>query len=178
MALTPHNIKNQEFNKSVRGFDKEEVSAFLEKVSDEFEALLDENSGLKAEIEKNKDLIEEYKKIEQNLKDTLLNATESSTKAVESAKKQTSLIVKEAEHKAKQIISVARDEAERVKNSLITLKERRDLMIAKLKAMVDSQKDLYSEYLSESDSQSVPGKPSDEKLKPNTDVDDILEKLL
>ncbi|KAB2842088.1 MAG: DivIVA domain-containing protein, partial [Melioribacteraceae bacterium] len=39
MKYTPFSIKNQEFNKSVRGFDKEEVHAFLEKLAEEFERL-------------------------------------------------------------------------------------------------------------------------------------------
>ncbi len=40
MKFSPLSIKKQDFSRSVRGFDKEEVQAFLEKLADEFEDLL------------------------------------------------------------------------------------------------------------------------------------------
>ncbi len=37
MRFTPFSIKAQEFNKSVRGYDKDEVRAYLDTLSNEFE---------------------------------------------------------------------------------------------------------------------------------------------
>ena len=41
MKFTPFSIKNQEFSRAVRGYDKEEVRAYLEKLSDEVERRTD-----------------------------------------------------------------------------------------------------------------------------------------
>ena len=64
MIFTSDGIKKQEFNKSFRGFDKEEVQAFLEKLSAEFETLVNENEAIKNEIEETKQQLEKYLVIE------------------------------------------------------------------------------------------------------------------
>jgi cell division initiation protein len=65
MKFSPFNIKNQEFNKALRGYDKDEVQLFLEKLSDEFEKINSENDSLKKELEKATSRINEYKRIEK-----------------------------------------------------------------------------------------------------------------
>ena len=50
MKLSPENIKKQEFKNSFRGFDKEEVQAFLEKLADDVDELQKENEELKNRV--------------------------------------------------------------------------------------------------------------------------------
>lgn len=180
MKYTPFSIKNQEFNKSVRGFDKEEVHAFLEKLADEFERLQYDNEKLQKLNEELNEQIHEFRKIEKNLQSTLINAHESSSKAVESAKKQTQLILKEGELKAAQIIDNAKTEAENIRNSVLKLKEEKKLLIARLKTMVESQTSLLDiEIQDEEDITPAETKPKPVKKKDSEiNVDDILEKLL
>ncbi len=47
MKVSPLNIKKQEFTRAMRGYDKEEVEAYLDKLADEFELLQKENDSLK-----------------------------------------------------------------------------------------------------------------------------------
>ena len=91
MKVSPLSIKKQEFNKSLRGYDKEEVQAYLEKLSDEFEMIQKENDSLKKELENANEKLAEFRKIEKNLQNTLLKAQESSSKSIESTKKQAGL---------------------------------------------------------------------------------------
>jgi len=51
MKVSPLSIKKQEFNKTMRGYDRDEVQAFLDKLAGEFEALQKENDSLKKELE-------------------------------------------------------------------------------------------------------------------------------
>lgn len=182
MKYTPHSIKNQEFNRSVRGYDKEEVEAFLEKLSDQFEDLLEQNENLTKELEQLNKRIKEYQRIEKNLQETLLNAQESSSKAVDSAKKQTAMILKEAELKAAQIIDRANEEAEIIRNAVANLREEKKLLVARLKALIDVQSEVL---LRNVEQQTVFTKPQHTEVKKeikksseNINVDDILEKLL
>ncbi len=108
MKFTPFGIKTQEFSRTVRGFDRDEVKVFLERLSDEFEKLQNENETLKKESERLEEQIREYKRIEKSLQQAMLNQTESTSKTVESAKKQTALMIKEAELKSLQIIENAK----------------------------------------------------------------------
>ncbi len=182
MKFTPFGIKNQEFNRTVRGFDRDEVKAFLEKLSDEFEILQNENEKLKAEIEHQEDQLKEFKRIEKSLQQAMLNQTESTSKTVESAKKQTALMIKEAELKSLQIIEKAKETANSIRDSVLRLREEKKLLIARLKAMLDTQ----SSFL-EMNMQNIETRPKKkEVIKERTDqddqteinVDDILEKLL
>lgn len=177
MKFTPFSIKAQEFNKSVRGYDKDEVKAFLEALSNEFERLQNENDKVNSKLEIYVDEITEFKKLEKTLQATLVNAQESSSKAVESAKKQNQLIVKEAEIKAQQLIEKAKEEADIIRTSVLNLKEEKNLLIAKLKAIIESQAGLIdmTSNVIEPGSSAVAKKENGES---EIDVDDILEKLL
>ena len=73
MIFTPNSIKKQEFNKSLRGFDKEEVQAFLEKLSVEFETLFTENEAIKKELEETKQQLEMFLEIENKIQQTLID---------------------------------------------------------------------------------------------------------
>ena len=61
-------IKKQEFSKSVRGYNRDEVLAFLDKLSDEFETLQQENEQLKRDIQRLKVLEIELEKRERTLR--------------------------------------------------------------------------------------------------------------
>ncbi|MFH1194625.1 MAG: DivIVA domain-containing protein [bacterium] len=177
MKFTPLNIKNQEFNKSVRGFDRDEVKAFLEKISDEFAKLQSENDKYNQELEDLREQNKEFKKIEKNLQDTLLNAHESSNKAVDSAKKQTALLYKEAELKSAQIIEKAKEDASAIRESVLKLREEKNLLIARLKAMIESQANLLEvafEYGVDFKKEIKPQRRTPKSIN----TDDILEKLL
>ena len=177
MRISPLNIKNQEFNKSLRGYDKEEVHDFLDKLAGEYEEVVRENELFRKELEEARIQLAEFKRIEKNLQETLLRAQESSAKAVESAKKQTALMVKEAEIKSEQMIEKARAEAEHIRSSLVKLKEERELIIAKLKSIIASQSTLLEmSFNKKEESRETPKEERAENF--NIDINDIVDKLL
>ena len=49
--LTPENIQNQQFHVRFRGFDVDEVDAFLEKVAEHYLLLSQENEKMAAELD-------------------------------------------------------------------------------------------------------------------------------
>ena len=180
MKVSPLSIKKQEFNKSVRGFDKDEVRAFLEKLADEFEILQKENESLKHELEQSNIRLTEFRKIEKNLQETLLKAQESSSKSIESTKKQSSLMIKEAEIKASQILEKARESANDIRNAVISLREERDLIVAKLRAIINSQANLLEIKVEEAgkEEEVIVKKIERHTKKVEIDVNDIVNKLL
>ncbi len=178
MKVSPISIKKQEFNKSLRGYDTEEVQAFLEKLADEFDELQKENDSIKEELENANIHLVEFRRIEKNLQDTLLKAQESSSKAIDSAKKQTGLMVKEAEIKANQILEKARENANEIRDSVIKLREERDLLLSKLKAMIDSQAHLFEVKVKDAGAENPVMKKPEQSKKVDIDVDDIVNKIL
>jgi len=178
MKISPVSIKRQEFAKKMRGYDPEEVQAFLEKLADDVDELLKENEQLHQQVETLNANLNEFKKIEKNLQDTLLKAQESSTKTIESTKKQASLIVKEAELKAAQTIEKARENANEIRNAVIQLREEKDLIIAKLKAIINSQAHLLEMKVEDAGEERKAPRKEEPTQKLDIDLDDIVDKLL
>jgi cell division initiation protein len=171
-------IRQQEFEKKMRGYNPDEVKSFLKRLADEFDELVKENESLKAELESANEQINEYKKIEKNLQDTLLKAQDSSTKSLEAAKKQYALMIKEAELKASQIVDKARENADEIRNALVNLREEKDLIVAKLKAIVTTQSNLLELKVNNAADEKSSGKKIEESKKMDIDINDILNKIL
>lgn len=178
MKLSPLLIKKQEFAKSMRGYDVEEVQSFLENVSSRFEDLIAENEELDLEVQRLNEKLNEFQKIEKNLQDNLIQTQESSARTLESTKKQSGLLIKEAEVKASQMIENARKNANEIRNAVMALREEKDLIIAKLKAMVSTQATLLEGKVKEAGEEKLKPKKQDSKEKLDIDVDGIVDKLL
>ena len=178
MKLSPLFIKKQEFEKSMRGYNVDEVQAFLDKISSEMEELINENEKLEQEVAELNHKVEEFQKIEKNLQDTLIKTQETSAQAIESSRKQAALIVKESEIKANQIIQNAEDIANEMRNAVIVLREEKDLIIARLKAIVSTQSNLLEGKVKEAGEEPKKPKVQDEPERLDIDVDGIVDKLL
>jgi cell division initiation protein len=178
MKISPIEIRQQEFTKKMRGYDPDEVQSFLETLADEIQKLNEDNESLTSEVESLTEQINEYKKIEKNLQDTLLNAQESSAKSMEATKKQASLMIREAELKASQIIEKARESTNDIRNAVVNLREEKDLILAKLKAIVSSQANLLELKVERAGDEKTKGKKIEESNKMDIDINDILDKIL
>ena len=181
MKITPIDIKTQSFTRSLRGYDAEEVKAFLEKLAVEVEKLINENETLTDEINELKASLDGYKKIEKDFQTKLLKTQDSSTKSIETAKEQTGMMLKEAELKAAHIIEKAKQDANEIRDSVNNLREERDLIISKLKAIVNTQSTLLEGKVKKIDQeQQETEKTKQQQMKDDfdVDVDDIVNKLL
>ena len=178
MKISPIEIRQQEFSKKMRGYDPDEVQNFLESLAEELDKLNLENESLKSEVQSLTDQVNEFKKIEKNLQDTLLKAQENSTKSMEATKKQTSLMIKEAELKASQIIEKARESTNDIRNAVINLREEKDLILAKLKAIVSSQANLLELKVERAGDEKTAEKKIEQSNKMDIDINDILNKIL
>jgi cell division initiation protein len=178
MKISPIEIRQQEFTKKMRGYDPDEVQNFLESLSEELDKLNDDNEYLKNEVQSLTDQVNEFKKIEKNLQDTLLSAQESSAKSMEATKKQTGLMIREAELKASQIIEKARESTNDIRNAVVNLREEKDLILAKLKAIVSSQANLLELKVERAGDEKTTGKKIEQSNKMDIDINDILNKIL
>lgn len=178
MKLSPLFIKKQEFEKSMRGYNVEEVQAFLNKISSDMEELINENEALEQEVAALNNKVVEFQKIEKNLQDTLIKTQETSAEVVDSAKKHSALIIKEAEIKASQIVQNAEDISNEMRKAVITLREEKDLIIARLKVIVGTQSNLLEGKVKDAGEERKKAKVQNEAEKLDIDVDGIVNKLL
>ncbi|MCR5175965.1 MAG: DivIVA domain-containing protein [Anaerovibrio sp.] len=111
--LTPVDIHNQEFSRSFRGYDMEEIDDFLDQVVNDYEKLYRENNQLKKEIELNAKEITQYHQLEKNLQDTLLVAQRTADEVTSTANARAEEIKKAAQQTSDNIIQAAEIEAKR-----------------------------------------------------------------
>ena len=178
MKLSPLMIKKQEFEKSMRGYNVEEVQQFLNKISSKMEELIGKNEELEDEVKKLKLQIEKLQKSEKELRDDIQKTKETSAQALESAKKQSALIIKEAEVKASQMIQHAEEKVNALQNAVMTLREEKDMIIARLRAIVSTQSNLLEGKVKDAGEEPKKPKAQDKAEKLDIDLDGIVDKLL
>lgn len=178
MIFTPDSLKRQEFSKSFRGFDKDEVRAFLEKLSYEFNTILAENETIKKDLELTNQQLEKFLQDENKIQESLLEAKETANKLIEEAQHKAGEILRLAEEKSAELIQSSREEADKLKSSIIKLREEKEIIIAKLKSIVGYQTHLFETKLGES-SEEIESPPKIEPKKGiEIKVDEIVNKLI
>ena len=105
--LTPVDIHNQEFKRSFRGYDIDEIDDFLDQVVNDYEKLFRENSQLKKEIELNEKALTQYHQLEKNLQDTLLVAQRTADEVTNTANTRSEEIRAAAKQASDNIIRAA-----------------------------------------------------------------------
>lgn len=138
MRITPLDVRKQEFRRTMRGLDSDEVYAFLATVADEYEAVLNDNKALRERLLELDDKVQEYKAIERTLRDTLLTAERVTVESKDNARREASLIVKEAQLEAERALRNITSEASRLRQEVQRLRSQRDAYIAKMRVVAES----------------------------------------
>ena len=146
MRLTALDIKKQEFSKAFRGFDKLEVSAFLEIVAEEFEQLLGLNEGQKEKIKELEKSLENYKKMEESWQNTLVTVQKSLDEAKMAVQKESQLILREAQLQKEQILKEAEKEVYSLRQKIARLQELKQEFLTHFKAFLDNQDNVLDNF--------------------------------
>jgi cell division initiation protein len=130
MKITPADILNQKFGISFRGYDRDEVDAFLDLIAKDMEDLLRENSFLKDEIEKLNAEVARLREMEETIKDTIISAQKMAETFKENARKESENIIDAARLQAEKIcfeatkeVAETKAELQKLQSKLIELKE-------------------------------------------------------
>jgi cell division initiation protein len=137
MKITPQDIHQQEFRTSMRGYDKDEVDAFLQMVADEMETLIRDNTRLKDNVKELEAKMGEYIKMERKLEETLLTAQKVTDQLKENADREAKLIIDEAKMEADNILNNTRGELSRIREDITRLETTRDELISQMKALIE-----------------------------------------
>lgn len=137
MKILPMDIQRQSFGqKFLRGFDPEEVRAYLAIVAEEVAALQGERDRLDQEVQNLKGLLDEHRQREVILKNTLLTAQRVSEEIKENARKQAENVVKEAEMQGDKLLELAQNRAHEVERSILDLRGWRSSLRTDIRAFV------------------------------------------
>jgi len=138
MRITPLDIQQKQFPMKLRGFDVEEVYAFLEVIREEMEDLLRENANLKENIQRLDNQMKEYRDMETTLRETLLTAQQMVEDYKMNARKEAELVVKEAELRAESLLNEAQEKVIKIHEDIVDLKGIRRHFKEEVKRLVES----------------------------------------
>jgi len=138
MNVTPLDLRQQQFRTTMRGYDRDEVTAFLAEVSSDYEVALTEADKLRQEVARLEGLLNEHREHERNLRNTLLTAQRLSDEVKEAAAKQADAIVREAEGRAELILDKAQARVEDVHREIDGLRLKRREVENSVESLISS----------------------------------------
>lgn len=138
MKLTPLDIHHKEFGHSLRGYNEEQVDAFLDEVADEFERLFKENIDLSEKLEAAAARVNEFEMQRHTINNTLMAAQRSADEIVAKAQSDGDAVVRDAELKAKEIIHNALSKKQQVAAELVRIKQAEEEFRARYKTLLES----------------------------------------
>ncbi|WP_421773340.1 DivIVA domain-containing protein [Gracilimonas sp.] len=163
MKLTPLEIKQQTFEKGLRGYDTADVQAFLTLVSNEFEHLINKNKELEQQIDKLTERVKHYERVEDALHETLQTAKESMEQKVSGAKQEAKNTLEKAEMEADAIIKEANHNRQQIRQSILRLLDRREEIINGITSYLENAKKSVEQF--SKDEMEVFQLPKEERLE-------------
>ncbi len=168
MKITPIDIRQHTFEKGFRGYDVDDVNAFLNSLSQEWERVINENKMLKMQLEIAEKELNKLRDVEMTLFRTLKTAEETSTQITEQANKaaekyleesrrKTDEAIAETKRKAAMIVQDADNEAKYVREEIINelknqerdfkaMEKYRDNLVVQLKSLVNNTNETVERF--------------------------------
>ncbi|MEW5984893.1 MAG: DivIVA domain-containing protein [Acidobacteriota bacterium] len=138
MNVTPLDLRQQQFRTVMRGFDRDEVIAFLAEAADDYEKALQDTERLRQEVARLEGAIAEHKEHERDLRNTLMTAQRLSDDIRDNAHKQAAAIVKDGETRAGMVLDKAQSRLEDVQREIDGLRMKRRESEASVEAIISA----------------------------------------
>lgn len=139
----------EKFNRTLRGYDPEEVNDFLDEIISKVEKLvkdIDEKNERIRELEESlrendklKDKIDSYERMENTLTQAIFMAQKTSDQLKTSAHKESEIIIDDAKKNASRIVNEALLRAEKIENEANNTKKNIIILKRRLKNIIESQ---------------------------------------
>jgi cell division initiation protein len=170
--ITPLDIQNKEFSRSVNGYKKDDVDEFLDLLTIDMEKLLSDNANLKLENTRLSSELVQYKGAEGAVLETLEAAKALMGDISASAEKRAEILLKNAELDAEIIQREARESVERLSEEIFRLKNRFTVFQSKYKNLLELELERFDTLSAEIFAEFGIEEQLDE-IKPQTDKEAV-----
>jgi len=133
MRISALDIRQQQFSVRMRGFDRQEVEAFLDDVAEDYESVVKENALLKEQLTTLEERSRNITEHERTLQDTLVTTHRLTEEMKQAAKREAEMIVRDAELRGEKLLDAQRTEEARLKQDLSALKRTRAQLVEELR---------------------------------------------
>lgn len=168
MKISPIDIRQHTFEKGFRGYDIDDVNAFLNSLSQEWERVMNENKMLKMQLEIAEKELNKLRDVEMTLfrtlktaEDTSIQITEQANRAaekyLEESRRKTDEAIAETRRKASMIVQDAENEAKYIREEIINelknqerdfkaMEKYRDNLVVQLKSLVSNTNETVERF--------------------------------
>lgn len=140
--LTPLDIHNKEFGRSLRGYNEDEVNEFLDRVIKDYEALVRENRLLEEKVASLEERLQHFQNLEDTLSKSIIIAQETGEEVKANARKEAQLIVKEAEKNADRIVNESLVKSRKMAMEIDEIQKQASVYRARFRSLVSAQLEL------------------------------------
>src|SRR5207245_378704 len=137
--LTPHDVRKQEFRRTLRGYEPLGVDDFRVRVADELERILRERSVLDARLAALTDQLRAFRERERAMNEALVAAQQLREDTRTAAQREAQVIVREAEAEARRIIEEARSAESDVRRQLGEAERQFQAYLGGFRALLERQ---------------------------------------
>lgn len=157
----------------MRGYDVDEVEAFLEMVASAWEELVESLESAEKELTILRARAADFDRMEGAVRDVLVQQQQSAAQARKEADREAELIIMDAEVKASNLVAGARDRIQVLTETIRELQDRRLSVLTQIRSFVDSHRKMLDMEEERIKSEMI---PEEEKLPGEEDGDSpILE---
>ncbi len=125
IAITPLDMRQARFSTALRGFDKDDVTTFLQEAAEGFDQAMRENERLRMEIVRLEASLNQYREMEGGLKSTLMSAQKIADDMRENAQKEAERLVREADGRVELMMQKAHARTEDIEREIDGLRIKR-----------------------------------------------------
>jgi cell division initiation protein len=145
MPLTPLDIHNKEFARRMRGYDEDQVNEFLDQIIKDYEGLIRENKELQTSLTSIEERLGHFTNIEETLSKAIIVAQNAADELKSNAKKESQLIVREAEKNADRIINESLAKSRRIAIEMEELKKQSMIYRTRFRSLLEAQIEILKE---------------------------------
>lgn len=137
--LTPHDVRAQEFQRTMRGFDPVQVESFKDRLADEVERLIRERALLEERLRGMVEQLRAFRDRERAMNDALIAAQQLRDDIQAQAGREAEVLVREAEAEARAIQEKALQEAALVRRGTEGARRQFSAYLAGFRALLHRQ---------------------------------------
>ena len=155
MKITSLDIRKQEFARTFRGYDIDEVDSFLQVVATGWQEMVDELRRSEEKTHEQRLKLQHYMKVEEALEEALQTARTSARQTVEGAEKKANSLLEDAENR---IVDMQKDSdlnRLHVKRETAQYAVRQQEIVAKLRAFLVSEMEILRHFESTTGEQTL-----------------------
>src|SRR2546423_5585848 len=123
--ITPLDMRQARFTTALRGFDKADVTTFLQEAAEGFDHAMRENERLRMEIVRLEASLNQYRDLEGSLKTTLMSAQKVADDMRENAQQEAARLIREAEGRVELLVQKAQSKTEDIEREIDGLRIKR-----------------------------------------------------